>query len=115
MRVGLWLQAGASLGLLAATWQGVLSVGGLAPMMVLATFSLGLIAPNAGHGAVEPLPEIAGAASAVLSFTQMVCGAVATAAVGASFDGRSGVGMAGVMAVFGVAALVVFGVGRGED
>jgi DHA1 family bicyclomycin/chloramphenicol resistance-like MFS transporter len=47
----------------------------IAPMMIYTT-AFGLIAPNAVHEAIHPLPEIAGVASAVLMSAQMLCGAI---------------------------------------
>jgi MFS transporter, DHA1 family, multidrug resistance protein len=55
-----------------------------APVMVYIS-SFGLVFPNASHEAVQPLPEIAGLASAVLVATQMLFGALGGAAAAALY------------------------------
>jgi MFS transporter, DHA1 family, multidrug resistance protein len=52
------------------------------------------------NGAMQPLPEIAGSASAVLVFVQMVAAALSSGLVARLFDGRSAFSMAVVMVFF---------------
>jgi DHA1 family bicyclomycin/chloramphenicol resistance-like MFS transporter len=65
--------------LLALAVGGWLRVWLLIPMVVVAHVGQGMLRPNAAQGALEPLPGIAGVAGAVLSATQMVAGALASA------------------------------------
>lgn len=84
----------------------------IGPMVVfLAGF--GLVAPNAMAGALGPYPEMAGAASALLGFTQMSLAAVAGAAVGQLHDGTQLVMTAGVC-VSGIATAAAFHLLRGR-
>ena len=79
----------------------------LLPCLVLYTFSAGLIASNCTHGCLHPMPRIAGVASAVLTFTQMVVGAVSSAIVAFLYDG-SALAMTGIMAAFIFSAASVY-------
>lgn len=87
---------------------GRLGVATLVPLAVVGFVGHGVVRPNAAQGALEPLPEIAGVASAVLSAVQMVTGALASAVVAALFDGRSAVAMTGTMAACAVASAAVY-------
>jgi len=80
----------------------------LLPFLFLFTFSAGLVAPNAGHGCMHPMPKIAGVASAVLTFTQMIVGALSSAIVAFLFDNHSAMAMTGVMAAFVFSASLVY-------
>lgn len=90
--------------LLALTFTRLLTVATLVPIAVVGFIGQGIVRPNAVQGALEPMPEIAGVASAVLSATQMLAGAVASALVAELFDGRSGWAMTGMMALSACAA-----------
>jgi DHA1 family bicyclomycin/chloramphenicol resistance-like MFS transporter len=68
----------------------------------------GIIRPNAAQGALEPMASIAGVASAVLSGTQMLTGALASAIVAALFNGRDAIAMTGMMALCAVGSLIVY-------
>lgn len=105
---GLWGTSLAVVLLSSLTLTGHASVATLMPLLVLATFSVGLIFPNASHGVLEPLPDIAGAASALLSFIQMGCGSLAGALVATFYDGHSPLAMIGVMTGFALLALAVY-------
>lgn len=80
----------------------------LMPFLVLTTFSVGLVAPNATHGTLHPLPEIAGLAAAVLSAMQMIVGALASALVAYWYNGTSTAAMTGSMAMFSTLALLSY-------
>ena len=81
----------------------------LMPFLVLNTFCLGLIVPNATHGALQPMPEIAGIAAAVVGFVQMMLGGtLASAIVAFLYDGRTATAMTGVMTLFAIASLAVY-------
>lgn len=75
----------------------------LLPMMLF-TAGVGLVMPNSMAGAIGPFPTMAGAASALLGFTQMTIAALVGVAVGAAFDGTTRP-MAVTIAVAGVSAL----------
>lgn len=97
-----------SLLLLAATIAGVLRVWLLVPLAVVGFMGQGIVRPNAVQGALEPMPEIAGVASAVMSATQMFIGAVSSALVAAWFDGRSAIAVTAMMALAASASAMVY-------
>ncbi|CAN5587419.1 multidrug effflux MFS transporter [soil metagenome] len=113
LAAGLLIASIASLINVAVTLLGYAAPATLLPCLFLFTFSNGLIAPNAAHGCLHPMPKIAGVASAVLTFTQMIVGALSSAIVACLYDERSAIAMTGVMAAFALsAALVYFAVVR---
>jgi DHA1 family bicyclomycin/chloramphenicol resistance-like MFS transporter len=77
-------------------------------LLVLGTLAFGLIAPNAMQGAMQPLPQIAGAAGAATGFIQMTMGAVASGLVAAFYDGRSALSMTALMALCSLLALISY-------
>ncbi|MDR3615458.1 MAG: multidrug effflux MFS transporter [Candidatus Obscuribacterales bacterium] len=107
------LFAGLLLACIATTVNVALTLLGLAapwtllPCLFLYTFSAGLIASNCTHGCLHPMPRIAGVASAVLTFTQMVVGAVSSAIVAFLYNG-SALAMTGIMAAFIYSAAAVY-------
>ncbi len=105
---GLGAATAVALLLVALTLAGALRPWLLVPIVVAGNVGLGAARPNAAQGALEPMPDIAGVASAVLSALQMLTGAVASAATAALFDGRSAVAITGTMAAFAVAAFAVY-------
>jgi DHA1 family bicyclomycin/chloramphenicol resistance-like MFS transporter len=72
------------------------------------TFSFGIVAPNASHGTLEPIPEIAGVASGVLASFQMICAAVSSALVSVLFAQFGLSGVTAIMLVFALAAGVAY-------
>jgi DHA1 family bicyclomycin/chloramphenicol resistance-like MFS transporter len=105
---GLGAIVGTALLLAALTSAGRLSVGLLVPLAVVGFVGQGVVRPNAAQGALEPMPEIAGIASAVMSGLQMLAGAAASAAVAALFDGHTARAMTATMAACSVAAAAVY-------
>lgn len=105
---GLGVAAATALGALAISVAGAVRVWTLVPLIVLGNVGLGAARPNASQGALEPVPEIAGVASAVLSALQMLAGAAASAAVAALFDGRTATAVTGIMALCAVGAFAVY-------
>ncbi|HTU55046.1 MAG TPA: multidrug effflux MFS transporter [Acetobacteraceae bacterium] len=105
---GLWLSAAASLALLALSLAGMTRLPGLVSLLLLAAFGYGLVTPNATQGALQPLPEVAGVAAAVLSLLMMLTGAFSGMIVSALFDGRTALAMTGVMAAFSAGALALY-------
>jgi DHA1 family bicyclomycin/chloramphenicol resistance-like MFS transporter len=114
---GLAAIVGSALLLLALTLARALAVSLLVPLAVAGFVGQGMVRPHTAQGALEPVPEIAGVASAVLSAVQMVAGAAASAVVAALFDETSALAMTAPMAICAVAAAAVYvgGVRRAEN
>lgn len=92
--------------LLAATsW---LRISTFIPLVVIANIATGMTRPNAAQGALEPMPEIVGVASALLSGLQMLIGATSSALAASLFDGHTAIAMTGTMAVCSVSAALVY-------
>jgi len=106
--VGLVTAAVSALALVGVSLSGTAQVITLMPLLVINTFCSGIILPNATHGAIQPLPESAGVAAAVVGFLQMLCGAVASGLVAFLYDGRTAIAMSGVMALFAFASLITY-------
>jgi DHA1 family bicyclomycin/chloramphenicol resistance-like MFS transporter len=102
------LIAGTALVLLALTFAGAITVWGLVPLAVVGFIGQGIVRPNAVQGALEPLPEIAGVASAVLSALQMIVGAVSSAIVAEWFDGHTAFAVTAMMAITAALSVVVY-------
>ena len=84
-----------------------LSVASIIAPMTIFTAGLGVALPAGMAGAMAPFPQIAGAASALLGFVQMLVAAAASFAVGALPHG-SALPMAMVIAAGALAALLSF-------
>jgi DHA1 family bicyclomycin/chloramphenicol resistance-like MFS transporter len=80
----------------------------LVPLLVLITLSRGLVSPNVTHAALEQVPHMAGAASALIGSMQMLTGALAGLIVGLMFGRYGAGGLFVTMAAFGVPALIVW-------
>ncbi len=79
--------AGATLASVAGiVLSGHLSLGLLLPVFLLTTLSRGLVSPNVTHAALENIPHMAGAGSALIGAMQMLTGALAGFIVGLMFD-----------------------------
>jgi DHA1 family bicyclomycin/chloramphenicol resistance-like MFS transporter len=107
---GLAVILGTSLLLLLLTFVGGVTVWLLVPLAVVGFVGQGIVRPNAVQGALEPLPEIAGVASAVLSALQMLVGALSSALVAELFDGRSSLSVTGIMALTASASALVYAI-----
>ncbi|MGZ8377026.1 MAG: multidrug effflux MFS transporter [Gemmatirosa sp.] len=105
---GLALVVGTALLLLALAAFGGLRVWTLVPLVVLSHLGQGIVRPNAAQGALEPMADIAGVASAVLTGLQMLGGAIASGVAASLFDGRSAVAMTATMTACAVAAALVY-------
>jgi DHA1 family bicyclomycin/chloramphenicol resistance-like MFS transporter len=108
MTSGIALILATSLLLLVLSFAGAITVWVLVPLAVVGFVGQGIVRPNAVQGALEPMPEIAGVASAVLSGVQMVVGALASAVVAALFDGRSAIAVTGMMALTAAASAATY-------
>jgi MFS transporter, DHA1 family, multidrug resistance protein len=98
----------AAAALLAVTTQGWATVATLLPLFVLHAFCRGVSMPNATQGALEPMGEIAGVASAVVGFLQMATAALSSALVALLFPLLGPTAMALVMTMFSAAALLTW-------
>ena len=94
--------------LLALSFAGLLTTWLLVSLTVVSFVGHAVVRANAVQGALEPVPDIAGVASAVLTGLTMVFGAGASAVAAALFDGHSARAMAGTMAVCAVVSYAVY-------
>ena len=109
LTVGLTLAVISSMALVLVSIGNDVRVATLLPLLVLNTFCFGLIAPNAKHGALEPLPEIAGVAAGVFGFTQMLLGGtLASALVAFFYDGHTATAMTSIMTLFAIASIAAY-------
>jgi len=108
IRAGLAVIVLSSLVLLALTLAGWLRAPALVGLVIVGFVGQGIVRPNAAQGALEPMSTIAGVASAVMSGTQMLVGAIASALVAALFDGRSALAITGIMAGCACASALVY-------
>jgi DHA1 family bicyclomycin/chloramphenicol resistance-like MFS transporter len=97
--LGLWLALGAAVVPSVLHLAGWLTPGTLIVFMVAATTCRGLVNPNAVHGAMERLPEIAGAVSAVLGCAQTIAAAASGAVVALLHPVLGPLAMTGTMTV----------------
>jgi MFS transporter, DHA1 family, multidrug resistance protein len=77
-------------------------------LLVLSNFAFGLIAPNAMQGAMQPLPQVAGAAGAATGCIQMTTGAVVSGLVAMLYDEHSALSMTALMTVCSLVALASY-------
>jgi DHA1 family bicyclomycin/chloramphenicol resistance-like MFS transporter len=106
--VGLAVIATTTTTLVLLTLLGALHIWTLVPLLMVGNVAHGMVRPNAAQGALEPMPEIVGVASALLGGLQMVAGALASAVAVSLFDGRSALAMTGTMTVCAIGALGVY-------
>jgi DHA1 family bicyclomycin/chloramphenicol resistance-like MFS transporter len=94
---------------LVAILVGWSSVPGLAGILVVGTLGFGLIAPNAIHAAMQPLPAHAGAVSAMAGFIQVIIQSITSAAVFFFDGGNPGLSMAVAMTVCAIGSFLAYG------
>jgi len=80
----------------------------LLPLLLLTMFARGMVAPNLQHLAIERQADQAGAASAAVGVSQLLCGAIASAAVGLCLPDHGVSAVAVPMAALAVGALVLW-------
>ena len=105
---GLLVMCTISVTLLLLSLAGLLRLPVFIPLVVIGNIGTGLLRPNAAQGALEPMPDIVGVASALLSGLQMVIGALSSAIAASLFDGRTALAMTGTMTVCSLAAAFVY-------
>jgi MFS transporter, DHA1 family, multidrug resistance protein len=84
---------------------GQATLGRVMPLLTLATFSYGVIAPVASRLTLEPVPEVAGLAAAVMNTVQMICGALCSALVAVLIAPWGDAAMPATMAGFALCSL----------
>ena len=87
---------------------GALRLELMIPLLLTVTIGRGLAAPNAMHAALEPVPEAAGAASAIIGSLQMLMGSLSGLAVGALYPALGAAAMGVTMAGFAALALIAW-------
>jgi DHA1 family bicyclomycin/chloramphenicol resistance-like MFS transporter len=105
------IKVGGSIAFIATSIIAVIAIWpvGIYPLLLaiaLYAFALGMTNPNAVAAAMVPLPQYAGAASAVIGCTQFLMGSIAVAIAGYILPGTIS-GMLGIMSVFGFAGVAV--------
>ena len=108
LTVGLVLGAVSTMLLLTMTLADWMPLPLVISLLVLGNLAFGLIAPNAVQRAMQPLPQIAGAAGAATGCIQMTTGAVVSGLVAALYDGHSALSMTAFMALCSLLALVSY-------
>ena len=108
LTAGLVLAAVSAMMLLAMTLADWMPLPVVISLLILGSLAFGLIAPNAIQGAMQPLPQIAGAAGTAASCIQMATGAAASGLVAALYDGHSALSMTALMAACWLLALVAY-------
>ncbi len=106
--VGLGVIVSATLVLLALSLIGRLTAAALITLVVISHVGHAVVRANAVQGALEPLPDIAGVASAVTTGLQMVVGAITSAVAAALFDGRTAIAMTGTMSLCATGAVLTY-------
>ena len=99
---------GATLVLAAVSLSGITSGSILVPLLLAVLFTRGVIAPNLQHLAIDRQRERAGAASAVVGVSQLLSGALASAAVAVLLPSLGPSAVAVPMARLAAAALVAW-------
>jgi len=107
LRRSTWLLLLASLVLALLAWLRVDHPAAVVVPMFFFMVAFTSSMPQASAGALGPHPEIAGAASSLLSFFQFAIAAIAGTLVGLSFDGTQRP-MASVIALFSLLSFVAF-------
>ncbi len=100
-------------GAMMATGAGMLLAGHLTlpvllPLFMMITLSRGLVNPNVTHAALERIPHMAGAGSALIGAMQMLTGALAGFIVGMMFDRFGPLGVIIAMAGFAIPAVIAW-------
>ena len=102
------LECAAALSLLAVGLAGWGSAFTIAALVMVYVSAFGLVFPNAVHEAIHPLPEIAGLASAVVTTTQMLFGALGGVVAAALYRDASPTTLGAIMSAAAVAAAALY-------
>jgi MFS transporter, DHA1 family, multidrug resistance protein len=104
----LMIECAAALILLAVSLAGAGSALIVAGLVMVFISAFGLVFPNAVHEAIHPLPEIAGLASAVVTTTQMLFGALGGLAAAALYHDSSPLALGAIMTAAALAAATLY-------
>lgn len=116
LKLGLGLLLSADLGLFLLALIEAITLYNLMALIILSTFSFGMIAPIASHAALQPLPALAGSAAGLLGFSQMLLGFLASVCVALFLNQLGTLAMSVVMLVSAMWALAIFGsMGPGDE
>jgi MFS transporter, DHA1 family, multidrug resistance protein len=108
LMMGLAVSAAASGLLLGTTLFGWVPLPLVVSLLLVVALAFGLSLPNAWNATMHPLPQIAGAVSAVSGSIQMMTGAVSSGLVAILYDGRSALSMSAVMTLCSLLALASY-------
>jgi DHA1 family bicyclomycin/chloramphenicol resistance-like MFS transporter len=108
IKAGMAVVVATAVALLVLATTGLLRWWLLVPLVVLSHVGQGVVRPNASQGALEPMPDIAGVASAVLTGLQMLVGALASGIAAALFDGHTARAMTATMVLCSLGAAAVY-------
>jgi len=103
---GLLISFCATSALFGGAIMGWLNAFSIMPLLILNTFSMGLVTPNAVHGTMEPMPRIAGVASSAFGSIRMLGGAISSEFVAIWYRGTP-VAMGETMVLFAACSLFV--------
>jgi DHA1 family bicyclomycin/chloramphenicol resistance-like MFS transporter len=106
--VGLTIDCLAALALLTVGLAGAGSALVVAPLVMVFISAFGLVFPNAVHEAIHPLPQIAGLASAVVTTTQMLFGALGGVASAALYRDASPTALGAIMSAVALTASALY-------
>ncbi len=105
---GMSLMVGTALLMLGLSLANVNRVEAIVPLAVIGFIGHGMVRPNVVQGALEPVPEVAGVASALMSAGQMVTGASISALVSMFFDGQTAHSLTVLQALCAVSSILVY-------
>jgi len=108
LTAGLVLAVVTATALLLMTLVGWMPLTPVILLLIVCNFAFGLIAPNAMQGAMQPLPQIAGAAGAATGCIQMATAAVVSGLVALLHDQHSALSMTALMSVCSLVALAAY-------
>ncbi len=110
MKIGVWIGLAAGCSGLALALMGVMSLPAVIGPVAFVFLSCALVFPNSTAGALGPFPEMAGTASSVASFLQMLLGAIVGAIVGALLDHSATPLFAVIVCTTAMSVVVFYGI-----
>lgn len=108
IRIGLGTIVAVSLTLAVLSRTAFLSPAVIVTLIVISHVGHAVVRANSVQGALEPMPDNAGVASAVITALQMVIGAAASATAALLFDGKTAIAMTGTMLLCSGGAMSVY-------
>lgn len=108
LAVGLWVAPVAALAASLVLLAGLARLASFVPFIVLICFCRGLVSPNATHAGLEPVPNHAGVAGALMGCSQMLVGSLSGGLVAALLPALGPLAVTLAMLGFNIAALVIW-------